>query len=204
MDGSGGHGENTNDWRGDLLAFASAICYGFYITLLKRRIGTEDRIDMTSFFGFVGLFNLICLWPFFFIFHWAGIEEFTWPESTSVWLSLLLNAFIGTCLSEYLWLMSMLMTTPLVATMGISLTIPLALIGDVAWKHLVLPPEYYVGAVLVIMGFVFVNLAGIYQDLDAKIDARVWSAWNGLKTRVFGDTSPTSRTISSGGQYTQI
>ena len=116
-----GGSNDINDWRGDLLALLGAVFYGCYITLLKKRIGEESRVSMTLFFGFVGVFNAALLWPGFFLLNWLGIEQFQTPQSLTVWIALLLNAIIGTCLSEYLWMLSMLMTTPLIATMGKSL-----------------------------------------------------------------------------------
>ncbi|CRK44695.1 hypothetical protein BN1723_019528, partial [Verticillium longisporum] len=59
---------------GDGMAFLSAIIYGVYVTIMKWRVGNEERVDMQLFFGLVGLFNLIMLWPVFFILHWTGIE----------------------------------------------------------------------------------------------------------------------------------
>ncbi|RCI00586.1 hypothetical protein CU098_001949, partial [Rhizopus stolonifer] len=62
-----------------------------------------------------------------------------------------------TFLSDYLWLLSMLMTSPLVVTLGISLTIPLALIGDICFKGFIPGFKYTLGALLVIIGFLAVN-----------------------------------------------
>ncbi|KAF4779699.1 hypothetical protein HER10_EVM0005943 [Colletotrichum scovillei] len=59
---------------GDLMAFVSAIIYGLYVTVMKRRVGNEDRVNMPLFFGLVGLFNLVFLWPVFFILHFTGME----------------------------------------------------------------------------------------------------------------------------------
>jgi solute carrier family 35 protein F5 len=59
---------------GDLMAFVSAIVYGMYVTVMKRRVGNEDRVNMPLFFGLVGLFNLAFLWPGFFILHLTGVE----------------------------------------------------------------------------------------------------------------------------------
>lgn len=59
---------------GDSMAFFSAIIYGVYVTVMKRRVGNEDRVDMPLFFGLVGLFNVFLLWPGFFILHFTGIE----------------------------------------------------------------------------------------------------------------------------------
>jgi solute carrier family 35 protein F5 len=83
---------------GDLLALLGAVFYGCYTTLLKLKIGDESRINMPLFFGFVGAFNLLLLWPFFPIFHFLGVEKFELPFSPSLWLMVLLNAFIGTFL----------------------------------------------------------------------------------------------------------
>ncbi|KAI9278681.1 hypothetical protein BDA99DRAFT_492858 [Phascolomyces articulosus] len=148
---------------GDFLALAGAFFYGCYTTLLKRRIGDESRINMPLFFGFVGAFNVLLLWPIFPILHWTGLETFEIPHGGILWATLLLNAFIGTFVSDYLWLLSMLMTSPLVVTLGISLTIPLALMGDVIFKHIIPNLQYAAGAVLVLVGFFAVNFATLSE-----------------------------------------
>lgn len=77
---------------GDGMAFFSAIVYGLYVTVMKRRVGDEDRVNMQLFFGLVGLFNLALLWPGFFLLHWTGIEPFAWPPSGKVWLIIIVGA----------------------------------------------------------------------------------------------------------------
>ncbi|KAF7721356.1 hypothetical protein EC973_004837 [Apophysomyces ossiformis] len=147
---------------GDLLALAGAVFYGCYTTLLKLRIQDESRVNMPLFFGFVGAFNVLLLWPVFFLLHWSGIETFQLPTSPVLWTMVLLNALIGTFLSDYLWLLAMLMTSPLVVTLGISLTIPLALVGDIVFKHFVPSLQYASGAVLVGIGFFAVNMDALH------------------------------------------
>jgi len=49
------------------------------------------------------------------------------------------------------------MTSPLVVTLGLSLTIPLALLGDVVGDGRVLGFGYWIGASLVLAGFFGVN-----------------------------------------------
>ena len=58
--------------------------YGIYTTLMKKRIGDESRVDMTLFFGFVGLFNFITLLPGFFVLHYSGIETFELPPTKRI------------------------------------------------------------------------------------------------------------------------
>jgi solute carrier family 35, member F5 len=65
---------------GDGMALFSAVIYGVYVTVMKRRVGNEDRVNMPLFFGLVGLFNVAFLWPGFFILHFTGIETVGCPS----------------------------------------------------------------------------------------------------------------------------
>ncbi|CAO3637665.1 unnamed protein product [Mucor fragilis] len=155
---------------GDFLALLGAIFYGCYTTLLKLRIGSEDRIDMSLFFGFVGAFNVLLLWPMIPLLNYIGLETFQLPMNATLWVIILLNAFIGTFLSDYLWLLSMLMTSPLVVTLGISLTIPLALIGDIVFKGFMPGVKYSIGALLVVAGFLAVNTDAMQEAKEKTQD----------------------------------
>jgi solute carrier family 35 protein F5 len=141
---------------GDAMALLSALAYATYITLLKVRAGDESRVNMQLFFGFVGLFNLIFLWPGLLILHRTGIEPFEMPPERRVWEILLLNASI-TLTSDFCWAYAMLLTTPLVVTVGLSLTIPLALMGQMVVLGSIAGGWYWVGAACVFVAFWFLN-----------------------------------------------
>ena len=66
---------------GDAMAFGSAIMYGIYAIVMKKRIGNEDRVNMPLFFGLVGFFNCVFLWPGFFVLHFTGVETFEMPPT---------------------------------------------------------------------------------------------------------------------------
>ncbi len=51
----------------------------------------------------------------------------------------------------------MLLTTPLVVTVGLSLTIPLSLVGQIILQSQYASPLYWVGAVIVFLSFLVVN-----------------------------------------------
>ncbi len=51
------------------------------------------------------------------------------------WLAMVVNGLIGTVLSELLWLLGCFYTSSLVATLAISLTIPLTMLADVLVKE---------------------------------------------------------------------
>ncbi|KIY72851.1 hypothetical protein CYLTODRAFT_367043 [Cylindrobasidium torrendii FP15055 ss-10] len=143
---------------GDMMALISAIFYALYVILLKVKIKSEERIDMQLFFGFVGFFNIVALWPVALVLNWTGVEALEWPGSGKVVMALVVNMFI-TWSSDYLYVISMLKTTPLVVTIGLSLTIPLAVIGDFILGNTV-HSKVIVGAFFVFLGFVVVGSEG--------------------------------------------
>ncbi|KAI8062903.1 hypothetical protein BC940DRAFT_358269 [Gongronella butleri] len=153
-----------NKLTGDLLALAGAVFYGVYTVLLKVGMGDEARVDMALFFGMVGILNAIGLAPLFLVLHWLGIETFALPSHGSLWALILANAFVGTFISDFLWLKAMLLTSPLVVTLGISLTVPLAMIGDIVIKHIIPNIQYLLGAILVMAGFFAVNFEQNAKD----------------------------------------
>ncbi|KAM7194797.1 hypothetical protein V8F20_007817 [Naviculisporaceae sp. PSN 640] len=141
---------------GDSMAFFSAIIYGIYVTVMKRRVGNEDAVDMPLFFGLVGLFNLVLFWPGFVILHFTGIETFQLPPTGKIWTIIVVNS-ISSFFSDMFWAYAMLLTTPLVVTVGLSLTIPLSLIGEMIQYAQYSSWVYWVGAGIVFISFVFVN-----------------------------------------------
>lgn len=76
---------------GDAMAFGSAIMYGVYAIVMKKRIGNEDRVNMPLFFGMVGLFNVVFLWPGFIILHFTGVERFALPPTGKIWTIVLVS-----------------------------------------------------------------------------------------------------------------
>lgn len=177
---------------GDVLALISAVFYALYVILLKIRIHSESRIDMQLFFGFVGLFNILLCWPIGVILHLLGAEYFELPGTGKEVGAILIN--VSYCLSittgsasdritqmgitlssDYLYVIAMLKTTPLVVTVGLSLTIPLAVIGDFFLSK---PSrgQVLMGAGLVLVSFLVVGFEntrpGAAEDLleDELVD----------------------------------
>lgn len=74
---------------GDAMAAFSAIMYGVYTIVMKKQVGNESRVNMQLFFGLVGFFNLVLLWPGFFVLHWTGVEPFELPSTNRVWMIIL-------------------------------------------------------------------------------------------------------------------
>ncbi|KAF9881268.1 vacuolar membrane protein [Colletotrichum karsti] len=152
---------------GDFMALVSALVYGLYVTVMKHRVGNEDRVNMPLFFGLVGLFNLVCLWPVFFILHFTGLEPFELPPTGKIWAIVIGNS-LSSFISDMSWAYAMLLTTPLVVTVGLSLTIPLSLIGEMIQYSQYSSWVYWVGAAVVLISFLFINHESHEDESDGK------------------------------------
>lgn len=154
---------------GAILSLISAFSYAAYLVFLRRRVDHEDKMDIPLFFGFVGLFNLVLLWPLFFFLHYSSWENFEWPTKHQ-WLFLLLNGLIGTVVSEALWLWGCFLTSSLIATVAISLTIPMTMLADVILKKVSYPYLFYFGTVPILIAFLSVALLAHYENWDPVFD----------------------------------
>lgn len=106
--------------------------------------------------GFVGLINIVVLFPLFPIFNYTGIEVFSWPNKET-FIFLTINAFIGTFISDYCWARSVILLGPLITTLGISLTVPLSLLSSSFIDHTSFTWLYILGSLLILISFVVIS-----------------------------------------------
>lgn len=149
---------------GDVFGLASAISYGFYTTLLRKYIGGEEgkdeKADVQKVFGYIGLVTLLGLWWIVFPLHFLGWEpSFVMPSSVGLDEDILGNGLVGSVISDYFWALSVVWTTPLVATLGLSLTIPLAMVADMLMHGRRYSAVYIIGSAQVFAGFLIANLS---------------------------------------------
>ncbi|KAA0174527.1 hypothetical protein FNF27_03901 [Cafeteria roenbergensis] len=165
---------------GICLALASAFLYGAYtVTLRKAAPETESvPFNLRVLFGFVGLFNLLLLGPVVAILHATGVEDLgalTWEL-----LGLIIcKGLVDNVLADLLWAQAVLLTSPTAATVGLSLTVPLAMIADMITPG-ILPSGIMIGgALLVVAGFLITTLAPTPRRSGAESDDTT-SDGNGL------------------------
>ena len=169
-DHRGGFPEKTS-WEmavGDGLAFMSAVMYGIYAVFMKARIGDESRVNMPLFFGLVGLANVVLAWPGFFILHFTGVETFELPPGGRVTIIIIANS-LSSLVSDIAWAYAVLMTSPIVVTVGLSMTIPLSLIGQMVLNDQRASPLYWVGAVAVVLSFIFVSEEEKHEEEEGAL-----------------------------------
>lgn len=170
---------------GDVMALVSAVLYGIYAVFMKKRIGDESRVEMPLFFGLVGLYNVLLLWPGFFVLHYTGVETFEMPPTGKVWAIILVcfpfhHAFtpahstdcrqkinaISSVIADYAWAYAVLLTSPTLVTVGLSMTIPLSLIGQIILNDQKASFVYWIGAIVVLLSFVIVNHESKTSDVS--------------------------------------
>ena len=73
-------------------------------------------------------------------------------------------------MGDVAWAFAMLLTTPLVVSVGLSLTIPLSLIGEIVQYGQHSSFMYWIGAAVVFASFLFINHESQGDEDDRKND----------------------------------
>ncbi|CAI5521621.1 unnamed protein product [Closterium sp. Naga37s-1] len=149
---------------GDIFGLLSAVSYGVYTTLLRKYVGDDEagdeKADMQKVFGYIGLVTLLGLWWIVFPLHVFGLEPLAvMPSTVNLDEDIVANSLVGSVVSDYCWALSVVWTTPLVATLGLSLTIPLAMVADMVMHGRQYSFVYILGSVQVFGGFLIANMA---------------------------------------------
>lgn len=84
------------------------------------------------------------------------MPQFSFPPTAKIWAIVIGNS-LSSFISDMSWAYAMLLTTPLVVTVGLSLTIPLSLIGEMIQYSQYSSWVYWVGAAVVLISFLFIN-----------------------------------------------
>jgi len=116
----------VDDWFGMSLALGSALCYGVFSNQLAMLVRPEQ---MAEVWGAVGISSVVIGTIMMVLGHITGLEPIEVPSGRALSV-MLLNGFVGTSISDYIWAQGVLLTAPLVANISLNMTIPVSLIVD--------------------------------------------------------------------------
>uniref|UniRef100_A0A9J2PC44 Nuclear receptor domain-containing protein n=3 Tax=Ascaris TaxID=6251 RepID=A0A9J2PC44_ASCLU len=119
---------------GTSLALFSALCYALYLVYFSYCQNTGCDVDMNFMFGMVGVLTVTVYSPVLLLMHYTSIETlFPLPDRMQ-FLMLILNGIVGTVFSDFLWLQATKLTSPLAASISLSMCIPLSLLADTLFR----------------------------------------------------------------------
>jgi len=138
-----------NTFFGEALALGSAVAYGIFSNGLAAHVRPEQ---MNEVWGGVGVMSVAIGGALMFVGHVTGLEPLEAPSGKALGI-MLLNGFLGTSISDYVWARGLLLTSPLVATVALNMTIPVSFVVDaVILRQHVFSWTAPVGAALVFLG----------------------------------------------------
>lgn len=202
--------QKTKFW-GDIIAFISAAIFGMYITCIRLKVPDDtdpqdSGLSMQLVFGYIGIINVTALFPLSLAFTFINFDDID-TVSFAIIAFIFINTSFDNLLADFLWGRSTLLTSPTIATLGMSLTIPLAIVSDILLgKSDASGKKYSIfGAILVVLGFTLVT-----ADIDVVklcIPKSLYNSKSSLKSSDNSADEVTNKRIISGdvgGNYVGI
>eukprot|EP00761_Pharyngomonas_kirbyi_P000547 gb/GECH01000547.1/.p1 GENE.gb/GECH01000547.1/~~gb/GECH01000547.1/.p1 ORF type:complete len:521 (+),score=107.09 gb/GECH01000547.1/:1-1563(+) len=162
---------------GDMLMLVSAIMWALYEVLYKRVLGDLQTSAVNFYLGFLGIWNLIILWPGLILSNYAEWEPFALPHGESL-AFVLVNAIVSLFLNYFInW--GIAYASPLFIRSGVMCSIPAALIYDMIFNGKHANFDRMFGAALIIFGFAAVSIEPPQNRLPKFLKRRTFR-WGGI------------------------
>eukprot|EP00939_MAST-03C_sp_MAST-3C-sp1_P004629 g4629.t1 len=150
---------------GDLVCLLSAFLYGTYTVAIRRYLPEEEsKTPMMLFFGYLGAFNAFVFGVvgiFLWVFHVEDLSGLTWKTLGMV----LAKAFFDNVLSDLLWAKAVLLTSPTIATIGLTMTVPCSIFIDTMTNGFDTSSFLHIfGGASIILGFICVAKPQVGRD----------------------------------------
>jgi drug/metabolite transporter (DMT)-like permease len=117
----------NNSVFGDVLTLASAALFAL-VSVMLRKVAPEG-FDLSYFMGMNGLLAIGLSPGVLYVAHHWGVEHFR-PPTADALLALTINAVLGSTCANYLYTSALLLLSPLVTTVCMSLSIPISAFTD--------------------------------------------------------------------------
>lgn len=126
--------------------------------------------------GLIGLCSLLVLWPGILILHALDLERFVWPSKHTL-LLVCLNGGLDTVYQVFL-VIGLGATSPIFMASGVMLTVPASIIYDRVVHGYAMSAMSYVGAVMVLVGFLVLNRKGhaqLQHSAEGESESKMFS-----------------------------
>lgn len=134
-DNDGNKYKPKNPALGNLLALLGAFCYALYLLLMKVKCGTGKKTtNERQLFGWVGVCTFIMGIPLLATADYLGIEKFMLPPTWEIFGMVLVNS-VFSIVSDYVTILAMLLTSPLVTSLALTSSIPITIFIDFVVLH---------------------------------------------------------------------
>jgi len=180
-----GQGNTTtgDSFIGYVWVVVSVVLYsGFEVFYKKYTCDDNDPFPVANsqrFFGLCGIAAVITMWPMFFLLdHLHGSkygEKFEWPDSQAMPYVIIIS-LADTMFNVFL-LITILLSSPLFTSIGTVAVIPLSSVVDYLYRGLVLTKLGFVGAGLILIGFLCMVYAE-HKEHKQKHKKAAQSAYN--------------------------
>ena len=168
---------------GNLFVLGAAVAYALYTVLSEKHVfrGSSCPVLANALCGTIGVVNTLALWPFIPALGaipvgaapWSDwiAEPFAAPDGTQ--LAFVLTNMLLALLFNLFFMLSISLTSPLVASVACMVSIPLSgLCDSLLWGDS-FPPLAYAGSALVVGGFALLTWADLHDAAAADKKAAV-------------------------------
>lgn len=169
--GDDDNGDHQGSVIGDALALLSAALYGVYGARLALDHDNLPSLSTSALFGWLGVWNAVLF--FVPVALWVAFGRAAAPWSPRLLALVFVKGLFDNALSDYLWARAVVLTSPTIASICLSLTIPMAFALDAlpdALRH-ELAVHAPANVALQAMGAVVVVAAVVLVAWPAKPDA---------------------------------
>ena len=91
--GDSSHSEGRQSYEGDMLCLLSSLLYASYTIAIRQMLPNDEHADVTTFFGFIGLLNLVFMAPVLLIPWLTSVVQL---QGMTAWL-----LFLAVCKGEH-------------------------------------------------------------------------------------------------------
>lgn len=155
-------------FKGDVSSWIATLFYAIYCILIRKHV----RVP-ALFFGWVGVYITAVGIPVLLMTE--PKEVIAVGFSPKMLALLIFTGLFDNVLSQYFWAYSVLLTSPTVATVGLSLTIPMAIASDL-YRGKPVVMQQYLSAFFVCAGFLILSAEpDSEEEDDGKRDEEIRS-----------------------------